>query len=238
MKYGESLANKLYLRWKCTVCRKYPVKLFFSLRQFKHRGKLADFSRNYSSGGDKNHTQKSAWYSLAFCRNPAGFSIEHYVFPKDFPGYSKLDIFPQKLLPSAAEGEYHYQMKDTLFDPTIQMFLACTYSEEDYKKEVERIRNIQEEYRKEVKRVIYDEEHFSFPAYVTAYASNHCYEYVLFPGNQRIIYVFIQFASKDELLFDQRFLPLDYQGYGENDQENGDSIYVFVQEDGTGIGLY
>ncbi len=118
------------------------------------------------------------------------------------------------------------------------MFLACTYSEEDYKKETERIRNIQEEYRKEVKRVIYDEEHFSFPAYVTAYASNHCYEYVLFPGNQRIIYVFIQFASKDELLFDQRFLPLDYHGYGENDQENGDSIYVFVQEDGTGIGLY
>lgn len=164
--------------------------------------------------------------------------IEHYIFPKDFSGYSKLDIFPQKLLPSAAEGEYHYQMKDTLFDPTVQMFLACTYSEEDYKKETERIRNIQEEYRKEVKRVIYDEEHFSFPAYVTAYASNHCYEYVLFPGNQRIIYVFIQFASKDELLFDQRFLPLDYHGYGENDQENGDSIYVFVQEDGTGIGLY
>ena len=24
-------------------------------------------------------------------------------------------------------------MKDTLFDPTVQMFLACTYSEEDYK---------------------------------------------------------------------------------------------------------
>lgn len=32
------------------------LSCFFSLRQFKHPGKLADFSRNYSSGGDKNHT--------------------------------------------------------------------------------------------------------------------------------------------------------------------------------------
>lgn len=180
-------------------------------------------------------TEGKPWFRTA---DTEVTGIEHYHFPRDFLGYSKLDIFPQTLPQNLLNGEYICRMQDGLFDPTIQMFLACTYSKEAYAKEVKRIQNIQEEYQGEVKRVVFDEKHFSFPAYVTVYANNYCYEYALFPGNGKIIYVFIQFAPKEELLFDQHFLPLDYHGYGENDQENGDSIYVFVQEDGTGIGLY
>lgn len=92
--------------------------------------------------------------------------------------------------------------------------MECTYEKDSYLREIERLQNISEEYNGEIKKVLYDTESFNYPAYVTINADNHCYEYALILGDDRIVYVFLQFVNKGDIDFPLEYLPKEKDGTG------------------------
>ena len=122
---------------------------------------------------------------------------------------------------------------DTFLDSTAQIYLKCNYGEDAYLREIERLAEIREEYEGKVQTVVYDTESFSYPAYVTIDAENHCYEYALLLEDNRIAYIFLQFIKEEEIAFPAEYLP---EGYGE--EKEGYSIYVFRGENGIGYCVY
>ncbi len=71
--------------------------------------------------------------------------INDYGVFEAFDGYSKLDIFPKQLNDNIEVYMYSYYFADTFLDPTAQIYLECSYEEEDYLKEIERLEGIQED---------------------------------------------------------------------------------------------
>lgn len=161
--------------------------------------------------------------------------VTEYGEFEGFRGYSKLYIFPEQISENVKVEKYLYKYDDTLFDATCQIYLECVYNDEGYEKELKRLSNIKEEYRGEVQRVSYEEEAFRYPAFVTINADNHCYEYALILDGNKIVYIFLQFTNMEAVEF-----PLDYLPYNYEMEDNceGESIYIFYDNAGYGIGTY
>lgn len=150
--------------------------------------------------------------------------------------YSCFKIFPETLDEDMDVNAYFWEYQDFIFDPTVQVYLECTYEEDRYAKELERLQSVSEEYEGKVQKIRYDTEHFSHSAYVTIYADNHCYEYALVLGDGRIAYVFFMFVHGEDIKFPVDYLPKGYDY--KNKPDDSYSIYVFRQDDGSGISLY
>lgn len=159
--------------------------------------------------------------------------IKDYGVFEGFDGYSKLDIFPEQLSNDMEVYQYSYYYADTFLDPTAQIYLECRYKENDYLKEIERLKGIQEEYDGRIQSIVYDADSFSYPAYVTIDADNHCYEYALLIGEEKIAYVFLQFIKKEDIVFPVEYLPKEYE-----QKETGYSIYLFEYQNGDRHGVY
>lgn len=155
--------------------------------------------------------------------------IRQYGTFEDFRGHSGLDVFPEQIDDSMEVHGYSYYYADTFLDPTAQIYLECSYDGDSYLKEIERLKGIQKEYKGKVQTVVYDTESFSYPAYVTINANDHCYEYALLLGDERIAYVFLQFIKEEEIVFPAEYLPKGYE-----ETKDGYSIYIFYGEDGVG----
>ena len=150
--------------------------------------------------------------------------ISKYRQYDEFRGYSALSIFPETV-DETKVIDYFYRYEDTLFDPTAEIYLEYRYGEEDYQEEIERLQGIQAEHDGEVQTIIYDTENFSYPAYVTINANDHCYEYALLLGDGKIAYIFLQFIKEEEVYFSADYLP---NAYDEEDQ--GYSMYIFYKD--------
>lgn len=159
--------------------------------------------------------------------------INEYMSFDDFRGHSKLDIFPEQISGDMEAQEYFYCYADTFLDSTAQIYLECSYGQDAYSNEIQRLAGIREEYKEKVQTVVYDTESFSYPAYVAINAEDHCYEYALLLGDNRIAYVFLQFIKEEEIAFPVEYLP---EGYEE--EKEGYSIYVFRGENGDGYCVY
>lgn len=159
--------------------------------------------------------------------------INDYGVFEEFNGYSKLDIFPKQLNNNMEVYKYSYYYADTFLDPTAQIYLECSYEEDDYLKEIERLEGIQEEYAGRIQSIAYDTDSFSYPAYVTIDADNHCYEYALLIGERKIAYVFLQFIKEEDIVFPVEYLPKEYEQKG-----TGYSIYLFEYQNGDKYGVY
>lgn len=153
-----------------------------------------------------------------------------------FNGYSSLDIFPQNISSSMIE-DYHYSYQDTLFDPTSQIYLSCSYDTETYEAEIGRLSKIEKSYKGRTQRVIYDTDNYNYPAYVTIDANNHCYEYALLIGDNKIVYIFLQFMKLNDIAFNLEYLPEKYENTV-TDKKKGYSIYMFYKDNGDGISVY
>ena len=141
-----------------------------------------------------------------------------------FRGYSRLYIFPETIPEGARAEEYLYFYQDTLFDPSAQIYLECSYDDTAYARELERLSGIREIYRGESQGLQLDEENFTWPAFVTIYADNHCWEYALLLDDNRIAYVFLQIQNRREIAFPTEYLP---HPYGMGMEEESFSIYLF-----------
>ena len=160
-------------------------------------------------------------------------NIDDYGVFEGFDGYSKLDIFPKQISDNMEVYKYSYYYADTFLDPTAQIYLECSYEENDYLREIERLEGIQEEYEGRIQSIVYDTDSFSYPAYVTIDADNHCYEYALLIGKKKIAYVFLQFIKEEDIAFSMEYLPKEYE-----QKETGYSIYVFEYQNGDSHCVY
>lgn len=161
--------------------------------------------------------------------------VTEYGEFEGFRGYSKLYIFPEHISENVKVEKYLYKYDDTLFDATCQIYLECIYDDESLKKELKRLSNIKEEYRGKIQQVSYEEEAFRHPAFVTINANNHCYEYALILDENKIVYIFLQFTNMDALEFPLDYLPYNYEM---DDDYKGESIYIFYDNAGYGIGTF
>lgn len=163
--------------------------------------------------------------------------INDYGVFKDFKGYSNLYIFPTKMPDSARIDTYYYYQRDTLFDPTCQIYLEYSLSKADFEAEVSRLSKISERFEHEqykdiINNIVYDTEHFKYPAYVTIFNNNYCYEYALLNEEEnKIICVFTQSIGPDDVKFDKKYLPT---GFGDDKSSGGFSIYFTSLGNGFG----
>lgn len=122
--------------------------------------------------------------------------------------YGDLRIFPQEIAESASDTEYFYYYRNTIFDPTCQIYLRCTYADADYQAEIERLENIRERYQKKDVEGGYTTEDFEKEAYIYKCDSTYFYEYALAePETNTIVYIHLQFISEDGVVFDKAYLP-------------------------------
>ncbi len=147
-----------------------------------------------------------------------------YCFPESIPDSAFAD---------GKEPVFYFSYRDTWDDPTCEVYLECEYSEEDYEKELERLRGKVpsdadnpklDEYLK------YDEsDRFINPVYIAIEINNHSYEYAMDLGNNKIAYIYTSFFNKEDKLKEvpHEYLPDDYDeslsnvGFGE-----GFNVYI------------
>lgn len=156
-------------------------------------------------------------------------SIEDYEKFEEFKGYSNLLIFPSQIPEKASNSSYYFKKDSSnLFDDDYQIYLMCQYDQQAYNQEVNRLAAIKQVCGEEIHYVWKDEKNFSFPAIVAIYNNNHCYEYALLDDiNKKIYYIFLQFIYKEDVIFDNSFLPYNYVNPDVTTEKEGKSIYLF-----------
>lgn len=145
-----------------------------------------------------------------------GVMIKNSLSVKDIDKYgeweksgihSPLKIFPEKVV-NKEKAEYFYGREKGLQNDKVQIYLKCTYSQEQFQEEVERISEIGDTYEGENYHIRYDKDNFKFPAYVAIYGADEQFEYALVDGkNLTIYYVYLQLILEDEIEFDKEVLP-------------------------------
>lgn len=140
---------------------------------------------------------------------------------------SGLIIFPEEIAANVQETEFSYYYKDTWDDPTVSIFLQCTYTSEDYEAEVQRLQSTKKDYGG-TERVLLQEEgvNYPYPAYIAVENHHHQYEYALLSGENQITYIYTSFFWKDDIKFDQKYLPKDFMKEQEDTFYDGYSIYI------------
>ena len=164
-------------------------------------------------------------------------NINDYGTFKNFKGYSNLYIFPKEMPDSAKIESYYYYHRDTIFDATCQIYLEYSLQKEDFDAEVSRLSKISERYENKnfidcENKIEYDTKNFIYPAYVTIFNNNHCYEYALLNEEEsKIICVFTQFIKSDDVKFDEKYLPIDFENRKSKESFN---IYYTYSKNGDG----
>ncbi|PRR83479.1 zf-HC2 domain-containing protein [Clostridium vincentii] len=154
--------------------------------------------------------------------------VSEYGEWEEFLGYSNLDVFPIVLPDSASDVDYYCYCRDTLFDPKCQVYLTCTYDTQDYNNEVKRLSEIDESMGGKTQEILYDENCFSYPAYVAVNSSNYCYEYaLLLEDEDKIVYVFTQNIKKEDVIFSKNYLAQDYMKENSDKTNDKYNIYMF-----------
>lgn len=131
------------------------------------------------------------------------------------------DIFPASIDESHC-NEYIYSWNKGLMDDSCQIYLDCTYSNDEFTAEKERINNLNGgmsspyEGMEWVSKIgiVYDELNFKYPAHSFTYVEGRYYSYAfLFEEENRIIYIGLQYCPIDKVEFDHDFLPLNYSDF-------------------------
>ena len=152
--------------------------------------------------------------------------------------------FPQTIPDSAFESgtgpEFYFSYQDTWDDPTCEVYLKCTYSDDDYAKEIDRLKNsvfTLEGANGTVNTTLEFEDvgRFAYPAYKAIDCDNHSYEYALDLGRNEIAYVYTSFKNTPGSLrkIPKAYLPDDYaKTLRENTFSNGGhNVYVTEKTD-------
>lgn len=142
--------------------------------------------------------------------------------------------FPEQIPESAEDEDFYFFYQDTWNTPTVEAFLQCTYSEEDYLAEVERLENTSKRYGSKVSTLLKDEgENYPYPAYIALDGLWSGYEYALLTGERQITYIYISCKSSASLKkVELQYLP---NGFEENQTKlesdyDGYSIYLVRTE--------
>ena len=115
-------------------------------------------------------------------------------------------IFPKNIPDSAEEISYKCYSNSYYAH---QIYLEYKLNESDYNEEFNRISSMV------IKK---DNESFIYPAYVSLSGGQNLHEYVLFDkDNKKVIYVFTEKTYKEEVKFNNDYLPVYYPGEKEKE---------------------
>ena len=123
---------------------------------------------------------------------------------------SGLFVFPDDTS-DALTVEYESSLKTGMLDTDGSIFLTATYTDEDLKKEMERLSQItctvfdtnKDDSDYHTTEIRYDTDSYNYPAYVAADGFRHVYEYALIDeGNNKITYVLLMYPDtvRDKVL--------------------------------------
>lgn len=145
--------------------------------------------------------------------------------------FSKLYIFPNEIANGVTVNQYYYYCDNASLDNSYKIYLECTYSQNDFAKEAERLSKLQTEYNGETKNIIVANNGFHFPAYVAVYEEKlNTYEYALVDEeNSKIIYIYAQICGLDKEIIDNIYLPVDFKVPSELEDKGweGFNLYYF-----------
>ena len=155
-----------------------------------------------------------------------------YCFPESIP---------ESAFTGGKEPVFYFSYRDTWDDPTCEVYLECEYSNEDYEKELERLKGKvpsspddpkMDEYLK------YEESgRFIHPVYIAIDRNSYSYEYAMDLGNKRIAYIYTSFMAKESELkkIPHEYLPDDYDK-SMSDVGFGEGFNVYITERDAGLG--
>jgi len=169
------------------------------------------------------------FFTLFLFGGPATRTTNIKKYPIIFENYlqSGLIVFPEEIAADVQDTEFSYYYKDTWDDPTVSIFLQCTYTPEDYEAEVQRLQSTKKDYGGTERVLLQEEgENYSYPAYIAVENHHHQYEYALLSGENQITYIYTSFFWKDDIKFDQKYLPKDFMKEQEDTFYDGYSIYI------------
>ena len=182
------------------------------------------------------------FFIFVFFGGPAKVTKDISKYEEVLHQYSNIQtgffVFPEKISENVVDTEFYFSYQDTWDDPTCEVFLQCTYTEEDFKQEVERLENTQKQHEEETKKLLKEDKgRFPYPAYIAIDDHNHAYEYALLTGENEITYVYTAFKNIGNIHFDKKYLPEDYatgeEEIWERSAWDGYCIYVEqMDEDG------
>lgn len=156
--------------------------------------------------------------------------VEDYslIYERHIP--SGLIIFPKEITEQAVNTEFDFYYEETWFKPRVSIFLQMVYTPEEYLAEVERLEKVKKVYEDWESVLLRDENGtYPYPAYIAIENHGYTYEYVLLSGENQITYVYITHLDRDEMRFDEGYLPSDFC-YGAPEGEEqiyyGYSLYI------------
>ena len=107
--------------------------------------------------------------------------------------FTTLDIFPKELPSSAAVDDYYYFCNNGLLDNSYQIYLVCSYNQDDFSAEKDRLHSLELSYKDEVHTPIITDTGFEYPAVVTMFGNQDSFEYALLDDETKtIVYVYAQ----------------------------------------------
>lgn len=135
-------------------------------------------------------------------------------------------VFPEKLPDGVIETDFYNYYRDTFNSPTLQTYLTCVYDTEAYQKEIDRLEHTSKTYGDKKKTLLRDEKKkFQYPAYIAVENAAHKYEYALLTGEKQITYICTCYIYKDDVKFNEDYLPYDFMTEEGRAYGSGYSIY-------------
>jgi len=143
--------------------------------------------------------------------------------------FSLLEIFPKELPPSATVEDYYYFCNNGLLDNSYQLYLVCSYDQEDFAREKERLESIELTFRDEVHKPTITDTGFKYPAVVTIFEDQDSFEYALLDEETgTIAYVYAQSMGIKESIVPLQYRPQGFKPPQDELTEWGSyNIYLF-----------
>lgn len=169
------------------------------------------------------------FFTMVFFGGPAyrTSNIKNYQEIYERKVQSGLIVFPDEITEEMSDTEFSFYWKDTWDDPTVSIFLQCTYTEDAYEAEVERLEYTRKVYGGTVRKLMKEEgERYPYPAYIAIDNHHNTYEYALLSGEREITYIHTGWFERKDVKFGQEYLPSDYMTPQEDPFYDGYSIYI------------
>lgn len=121
-------------------------------------------------------------------------------------------VFPEKVPESATDTDFYFSYQDTWNVPTLEVYLQCTYNEEDYQAEICRLEDVKKQYGSQIRTLLRDEEgRYPYPVYIAQDGYWDNYEYAMLTGENQITYVYTAMLHSNSLKkVDKKLLPKDF----------------------------
>lgn len=151
-------------------------------------------------------------------------SSSDYHHWEDYQGISDFAIFSADLSACKSVNKYYYQCSSSSFLTSLQLYLDCTYTPEDYEAEKQRLLS--------VAQTDGEQSLFAQPACYTMLFYDTSCEYAIFlEDEQRILYISLQNIPRDEIAFDEAYLPLDYGNFGSPPENQAEPYCIYQKGD-------